>query len=242
MLPLLGSFCLLLFMLGNLNLRHASNFCLCFALDPCLSGDCPMLRLFLLTLLVCAPAFADDHLETFLNTDVFELEIAADPQISPDGSQIVYVRNANDIMSDSTRANIWSVDADGSNHRPLLSGADSYSSPRWAPDGSRLAYVSSVDGRGPELYVRWMDTGQTALLSNLENSPRGLSWSPDGKYIAFSAVVQGEGIPLATPPAKGVSLTEFSQFYKSFEKPPLFDLATAHLNLQYPLHSRSNFA
>ena len=161
-----------------------------------------MLRLFLLTLLVCAPAFADDHLETFLNTDVFELEIAADPQISPDGSQIVYVRNANDIMSDSTRANIWSVDADGSNHRPLLSGADSYASPRWAPDGSRLAYVSSVDGRGPELYVRWMDTGQTALLSNLENSPRGLSWSPDGKYIAFSNVVKSEGITLATPPAK----------------------------------------
>ena len=161
-----------------------------------------MLRLFLLTLLVCAPAFADDHLETFLNTDVFELEIAADPQISPDGSQIVYVRNANDIMSDSTRANIWSVDADGSNHRPLLSGADSYASPRWAPDGSRLAYLSSADGRGPELYVRWMDTGQTALLSNLENSPRGLSWSPDGKYIAFSNVVKSEGITLATPPAK----------------------------------------
>ena len=161
-----------------------------------------MLRLFLLTLLVCAPAFADDHLETFLNTDVFELEIAADPQISPDGSQIVYVRNANDIMTDSTRANIWSVDADGSNHRPLLSGADSYASPRWAPDGSRLAYLSSADGRGPELYVRWMDTGQTALLSNLENSPRGLSWSPDGKYIAFSNVVKSEGITLATPPAK----------------------------------------
>jgi acylaminoacyl-peptidase len=47
-----------------------------------------------------------------------------------------------------------------------------------------------------------MDTGQTALLSNLENSPRGLSWSPDGKYIAFSTVVKGEGITLATPPAK----------------------------------------
>jgi dipeptidyl aminopeptidase/acylaminoacyl peptidase len=161
-----------------------------------------MLRLALLTLLFCASAFADDHLDTFLNTDVFELEIAADPQISPDGSQVVYVRNANDIMSDSTRANIWIVDADGSNHRPLLSGADSYSSPRWAPDGSRLAYVSSAEGRGPELYVRWMDTGQTALLSNLENSPRGLSWSPDGKRIAFSALVKGEGMTLATPPAK----------------------------------------
>ena len=47
-----------------------------------------------------------DH---FKNTDVFELEIAADPQISPDGSQIAYARRSNDIMTDRTRSNIWIV-------------------------------------------------------------------------------------------------------------------------------------
>jgi len=138
----------------------------------------------------------------FLNTDVFELEVVTDPQISPNGNQIVYVRQSNDIMIDRARSNIWIVDSDGENHRALLSGAQSYTSPRWSPSGDRLAYVSSEEGRGPELYVRWMDTGQTALLSNLAESPSGLLWSPNGTMLAFSALVKSSKGSLATPPTK----------------------------------------
>jgi Tol biopolymer transport system component len=125
----------------------------------------------------------------FLNTDVFQLEIAGDPQISPDGSQVAYVRQSNDIMIDRLKANIWIIGTNGRGHRPLLSGTDSYSSPRWSPSGDRMAYESSAEGRGPELYVRWMDTGQTALLSNLPASPDALSWSPDGAQIANTSFV-----------------------------------------------------
>ena len=81
----------------------------------------------------------------FLNTDVFELEIAADPQISPDGSQVAYVRQSMDIMTDRLRSNIWVVGTNGRGHRPLLSGTDSYSSPRWSPEGDRLVYVASAE-------------------------------------------------------------------------------------------------
>ncbi len=137
---------------------------------------------------------------TFLNTDVFELEIAADPQISPDGSRVAYVRRSMDIMSDQARSNIWIVSANGRDHRPLLSGTDSYTSPRWSPDGDRLAYVASAEGRGAELYLRWMDSGQTALLSNLPESPDDIAWSPDGSQIAFTSFVRSEGPKLATPP------------------------------------------
>ena len=62
--------------------------------------------------------------------DVFELEYATDPQIAPDGSRLLYVRRSNDIMTDNTRSNIWSVNLDGTDHRPLLSGASNFSSPR----------------------------------------------------------------------------------------------------------------
>ena len=127
--------------------------------------------LLIISALLGAFASADDHLDTFVNTDVFELEVAMDPQISPDGSKIAYVRAANDIMTDSTLNNIWLVSSDGADQRPLLSGTASYSNPRWSHDGNRLAYLSSAEGRGPQLYVRWMDTGQTALLSNLQNVP-----------------------------------------------------------------------
>jgi dipeptidyl aminopeptidase/acylaminoacyl peptidase len=163
-----------------------------------------MQRLILVLIAFSGVIFAADepNKNHFLNTDIFELEIATDPQISPDGSRVAYVRRSNDIMTDRARSNIWIVDAQGGEHRPILSGTDSYTSPRWSPDGTRLAYVSSAEGRGPELYVRWMQSGETALVSNLATSPDSITWSPDGKQLAFTALVKGEGATLAKPPAK----------------------------------------
>jgi dipeptidyl aminopeptidase/acylaminoacyl peptidase len=133
--------------------------------------------------------------------DVFQLAYADDVQISPDGRQIVYVRVSHDIMTDRVRRNLWIIDADGTNNRPLRSEDHNFSSPRWSPDGTRLAYVSAADG-SPQLYVRWMDSGQTALLTNLTEAPDSITWSPDGKSIAFTQFVHAEKEPLASPPRK----------------------------------------
>src|SRR5688572_362380 len=111
--------------------------------------------------------------------DVFQLEYADDVQISPDGLRIVYVRVSHDIMTDRARRNLWLVNADGTNNRPLRSESKNFMSPRWSPDGTRLAYVSAAEG-SPQLYVRWMDSGQTALLTNLVQAPGAIAWSPDG--------------------------------------------------------------
>jgi dipeptidyl aminopeptidase/acylaminoacyl peptidase len=158
-----------------------------------------MLRLTTTLLLLSATAaLADD---VFVNTDIFELEVAADPQISPDGSRIAYLRRSMDIMTDKPVSNIWIIDSDGDNHRPLLSGSRSFSSPRWSPNGDRLAYVSTVHGRGAQIHVRWMDTGQTAVLSNVREGPSSLTWSPDGMQIAFEMFVSSEKTALAPPPA-----------------------------------------
>lgn len=148
--------------------------------------------------LLAPGAHAQEH---FSALDVFQLEYASDPQISPDGSRVVYVRNTSDIMTDRTRGNLWIVSADEGEHRPLLSGRDSYSSPRWSPDGTRLAYASAVEG-SRQIYVRWMDTGQTALVTNLTEAPRGMAWSPDGRWIAFSMQVPSDLEPLAKVPEK----------------------------------------
>jgi len=132
--------------------------------------------------------------------DIFELEVAADVQISPDGSRIAYVRRSMDVMKDSTRGSIWLIDSTGENHRPLLSDIASYSSPRWSPDGTRLAYVTAAGVHGAELHVIWLDGGQTALLTQLPSAPSNLSWSPDGTKIAFSALVESKAPKLTTPP------------------------------------------
>lgn len=162
------------------------------------------MRKVIATLLVAAAgiatASADEH--RFSNLDIFELEVAADPQVSPDGKRVIYQRRSMDIMRDKVLSNIWIVDTDGSNHRPLLSGTESYSSARWSPDGSRVAYVTGAGERGAELHVRWMDTGQTALLSNLAKGPGSIEWSPDGKQIAFTMLVAGKPPKFADEPAK----------------------------------------
>ena len=146
------------------------------------------------------PTLANEP-DTFKPADVFELEWASDPRVSPDGQQVAYVRNFMDVMTDRRRSNIWIVDTDGSDHRPLTSGNANSSSPRWSPSGDRLLYVSSSDGSS-QLYLRWMDTGQTAKITNLTQSPGGVSWSPDGKWIAFSMTVPEKSKPFAEMPPK----------------------------------------
>ncbi|MBD2843238.1 alpha/beta hydrolase family protein [Erythrobacter rubeus] len=158
-----------------------------------------------------SPLAADDHTDTedaaapspyFTGADLFGLSVATDPQISPDGSQIAYVRRTNDIMTDSAVSSIWLVNVSSGAETPLVSGEGSHGSPRWSPDGSRLAYVSTESGGGPELHVRWMDTGQSANITALPESPGGISWSPDGTRIAYTARVPAKPLSLGSAPPK----------------------------------------
>ncbi len=155
--------------------------------------------LLLALVLVASAVVADEG--RFVSTDLFDLQFASEVQIAPDGSRVVYVRSINDIMTDRTRTNLWTVDADGGNHRPLLSGRDSYSSPRFSPGGGRLAYVAD-DGKGKaQLFVRWLDSGETAMITGLTESPSSIAWSPDGEQIAFSMRVPADKPALASPPS-----------------------------------------
>lgn len=155
--------------------------------------------LFALFSLLSSGVLAGDRV--LRNTDVFELEYASDPQIAPDGSSVAYVRRSMDIMTDRAVPNIWQVQANGKDHRPLLSASGHYSNPRWSPSGDRLAYLSQVEGSGLQLHVRWMDSGQAAVVSNVRRAPRAITWSPDGRYLGFVMFVPDDNEPLASPPA-----------------------------------------
>ena len=135
--------------------------------------------------------------------DIFEMEGVSDPQISPNGSQILYVRSGSDVMSDKRYSNIWIINFDGTNNRPLTSGQSGNSQPRWSPDGKQIIYVSSSSGSG-QIHKRWMDTGETTILTNVQTGPHGISWSPNGKHVAFYGTApQGADfkVDLPTPPA-----------------------------------------
>ena len=132
--------------------------------------------------------------------DVFELEYASDPRISPDGNWVVYVRQFADVMTDMNYSNLWLVRADGSGHRPLTTGKFTDNSPRWSPDGTRIAYMSNRDGM-PQIHMHWMASGQTAAITNLTDPATGLSWSPDGSHLAFYKLVPETPLTIGELPA-----------------------------------------
>lgn len=132
--------------------------------------------------------------------DAFNLEFASDPQISPNGKQILYVRQFAEIMSDRNLSNIWIINSDGTNNRPLTTGNRSDTAPRWSPDGTKMIYTSDQDGTA-QIYLRWMDNGQTAKLTNLQFAPAGINWSPDGQWISFTAFVAEKPASVASIPS-----------------------------------------
>jgi dipeptidyl aminopeptidase/acylaminoacyl peptidase len=141
---------------------------------------------------------ADGPSRTFTGRDLFGLRAATDPQVRPDGGSIAYVRVTNDVMTDQGRSTIWLVDPHSGVQSPLVADMDSQT-PRWSPDGSRLAYVAAPPGERPQLFVRWIASGRSAKVATLEQSPNDIAWSPDGKELAFSMLTLDEGRPLGMP-------------------------------------------
>ena len=138
--------------------------------------------------------------------DIFNLELATDPQISPDGRRIIYVRQFADIMTDKRCSNLWIINFDGTDHRPLTTGNFNDANPRWSPDGKQIIFVSNRDqtpGSPPQtqIYRRWMDTGETAKITNLTQAPSGIAWSPDGKWISFTMLVPEAPASIVRMPA-----------------------------------------
>jgi len=163
-----------------------------------------MYRKLLITSLLFAITFLSVRAQdkVFSGMDVFELEWAADPQISPDGSQIVYRRRGMDKMTDRRTSSLWVINADGTQHMKLTQREANESSARWSPDGNRIAFGSSAEGNGSEIFIYWTESGKMARITQLERSPGDISWSPDGSHLAFSMHVPESNPVLVKPPKK----------------------------------------
>ena len=175
-----------------------------------------------------APAFAQNINDpTRLSVEHYlDLETAGDPQISPDGREIIYTRRHIDKMNDSWSSELWVVNVDGSKNRFLTKG----SSPRWSPDGTRIAYLAEGDPDGSQLFVRWMDAeGAVSQITRVNETPANINWSPDGESIAFVMHVPEKdswniNIPAApegatwTKPPRMINRTHYRQDRRGFMK------------------------
>lgn len=136
---------------------------------------------------IAAPhAYAQRFDTLFTVAKYLDYEQVADAQIAPDGTQIVYTRRHVDKIDDRWESSLWIMNVDGSRNRFLAKG----SSPRWSPDGSRIAFFNDGEPSGSQIFVRYMDAeGATSQVTRVSEPIGDLRWSPDGRSIAFSMFV-----------------------------------------------------
>ena len=127
-----------------------------------------------------------------------DMERVGDPQISPDGTQVIFTRSWVNKLDDRFDSELRIMDADGTRQRFLLKG----SSPRWSPDGTRIAYLAPDDQDRPQIHVRWMDAeGATTQVTRETEVPGNFRWSPDGTHIYFQRLVpHSDPWPIDLPP------------------------------------------
>ncbi len=133
-----------------------------------------------------------------------DMESVSNPQISPDGSRIIYTRQWVDKVNDRRESSLWIMNSDGARNRQLIEGSGA----RWSPDGTRILFTKEGEPEGSQIFVRWMDDeGSVTQITRLENGPSGARWSPDGKSVAFTARVDDEadfaGVSLPSRPDGG---------------------------------------
>ena len=115
---------------------------------------------------------------------IWEFRSISDSQIDPSGSWIAVVEERTAIQSDSIFTRIVLVSTDGKSRKFLNEGDFHESSPRWSPDGKRLAYVSDKSGT-LRVTIRDLATDREITLTDGEGGQSLPTWSPDGKWVAF---------------------------------------------------------
>ena len=120
--------------------------------------------------------------------DLFSFNWIADPQVSPDGARIAFVKVTVNDRKDGYNTAIWIVSTANGETKQLTSGTRD-NSPRWSPDGKYLAFVRVPETAGrpdaPQLFMISMDGGEAWQFTTLPRGAGGLQWSPDGKMISF---------------------------------------------------------
>jgi acylaminoacyl-peptidase len=164
----------------------------------------PVVFIVLPLLLVVTNSLAIEKItpsKRFTAMRVFDMEYATDPQISPNGKKIAYVRHSMDRMTDKDKGQIWLINIDDGVHLPLIDGGTSSHSPRWSPDGQSLLFVTSSDGK-PELRLYYLKSDRSISLAQFISAPSRATWSPDGKHIAFNMFIKGKKTSFSTPVTK----------------------------------------
>jgi dipeptidyl aminopeptidase/acylaminoacyl peptidase len=158
----------------------------------------------LLSLVVVVCFFVPVHAQkrNITEKDLFNFTWIADPQVSPDGSRVAFVRVTVNAKKDGYDTAIWTVTTAGAESRQMTAGPRD-STPRWSPDGQYLCFVRAPEKDGrvepPQLFMMSMQGGEAFQFTSLPRGAGGPQWSPDGKMISFGNSATAEEIAKAAP-------------------------------------------
>lgn len=151
-----------------------------------------------LTLIITGSGAALAEKRPISEKDLFDFVWLGDPQISPDGTRVAFVRVTVNAKKEGYETGIWSADVAGNETPyPLTSGSRD-TSPRWSPDGKSLVFVRVADKDGkpqpPQVWMLSMQGGDSFAVTEQLTGATRPAWSPDGKSIAFVSDTNAEDL------------------------------------------------
>ncbi len=162
------------------------------AICAALSG----LLLAMVNLISPGSARAADPPRSLIVTDLSAIKEVSTPQISPDGNWVAYAITEVDAKADTSRSDIWKTRWDGSETVRLTSTLESEHSPRWSPDGKRLAFLSTGSDTDAvdQLWLVDLSGGEPSRVTSLANGVTDYDWAPDSRMLVFVSGIEPAGI------------------------------------------------
>ena len=140
-------------------------------------------------ILISMVSFASSETKkTMTIVDLINYPSLGDPQLSPNGGQLLYTLSEPDWGKNKRISHIWRINSDGSSPIKMTNGENGESSPRWSPNGSVIAFIAErgeSDDANNQIFVISNHGGEAEPLTNHETGVSNIQWSLDGKFIYF---------------------------------------------------------